>query len=905
MESINWWLIGPISKPNLIWGNQRQGHIHECPVCHVSLLTGEKPGFCCGPNGSKYRDVPPLPPLPSEFNTFLNHPHISRLSRVLNLLYSFASLETTDTFPNLEGGPAFIAIQGKVYHRIRPSHTTSAVRWFLHDGHLQDAAPTHPLSTTIPNDWKDAFTTALLRINPFARALQNLSSMSQTMPNVRLLLRDDGTTPEIAAVMSFGNTTTGQQQTRQMVIQKKNGRNQSISSTSRMWEPLAYPLFFPSGTLGWGLPQFFQHDSTTQSSTHNSDIPTTQMWHYRARLLREPRFQIFGRLTNEYLVDMFSRDLECRLRYIRTNQERIRVDDAVLMGAPDVEPTENIYLPASFLGSRRWASEQIADALAVASRRGQPTFFITMTCNPEWPEITSQLQAGQNFADIPIVVVRVFKQKLALLLKSLKTMFTNVGRPIYTMYSIEFQKRGLPHAHILLKFPHDCLHPQDIDAIISAEIPDNIADAALVRKFMLHHHPSSSAEPSKYCQRITSDGTRYCRFHYPHTLQDTTTIDEDGRVHYKRRHESDDMVVPHCLPLLRRFRCHINFEIAGAAHIFQYLFKYVYKGTYHRLFPLTFPVTFSTHSGPDMTKCRFLREDEEPQEIDEIEEYWKARYLSATEAAWRIMGFHVTKKDPAVTALAVHLPESHSRTQYSRRNGTESHLSLLDRYFLRPQTTVLLNDIQQSFENLTYCDYYENFRLAPYNATLDNHPNYFRELENDDNSSRMHVIKRKPNQGHVARLPSLTPSKGDVFYLRTLLQHFPFRSFIDARTVNGITFTSFQEAATKRGLFLDHDEASLAMLEATTALHTPHQLRYLFVDLLVNDCTTTPFLLWQDFTNHLSKDFVLQHHNDIQLAIYFTLRNLQCLLQDHDKSLSMYGLPQPAEKDIETIAEVM
>ncbi len=268
MESINWWLIGPISKPNLIWGNQRQGHIHECPVCHVSLLTGEKPGFCCGPNGSKYRDVPPLPPLPSEFNTFLNHPHISR-----------------------------------------PSHTTSAVWWFLHDGHLQDAAPTHPLSTTIPNDWKDAFTTALLRINPFARALQNLSSMSQTMPNVRLLLRDDGTTPEIAAVMSFGNTTTGQQQTRQMVIQKKNGRNQSISSTSRMWEPLAYPLFFPSGTLGWGLPQFFQHDSTTQSSTHNSNIPTTQMWHYHAHLLREPRFQIFGCLTNEYLVDMFSRDL--------------------------------------------------------------------------------------------------------------------------------------------------------------------------------------------------------------------------------------------------------------------------------------------------------------------------------------------------------------------------------------------------------------------------------------------------------------------------------------------------------------------------------------------------------------------------------------------------------------------
>lgn len=61
-----------------------------------------------------------------------------------------------------------------------------------------------------------------------------------------------------------------------------------------------------------------------------------QMWHYHAHLLWEPCFQIFGRLANEYAVDMFSRDLECRLHYIRQNQQWIWREDAELMGLSDV-----------------------------------------------------------------------------------------------------------------------------------------------------------------------------------------------------------------------------------------------------------------------------------------------------------------------------------------------------------------------------------------------------------------------------------------------------------------------------------------------------------------------------------------------------------------------------------------
>lgn len=94
----------------------------------------------------------------------------------------------------------------------------------------------------------------------------------------------------------------------------------------------------------------------------------------------------------------------------------------------------------------------------------------------------------------------------------------------------------------------------------------------------MHNHPSNNSAPSKYCQREQPDGTRTCRFRYPHLLQDETTIDNDGRVLYRRRKLGDEMIVPHCLPLVVKFECHINFEVAGASHLFQYLFKYVHKG---------------------------------------------------------------------------------------------------------------------------------------------------------------------------------------------------------------------------------------------------------------------------------------------------------------------------------------
>ena len=587
------WMIAPISAPRLTWGSSSNNHTTDrrCRTCGVVLLTGEKAGFCCGPNGNRYSAIEPLPPLPNEFDIFLNSPDISKLSRKLNLIFSFAAMESTHAFP-APGNPSFVAVAGRVYHRVRlQPHDDTAIRWMLYDGFDNSSIPHHTQARDIPSSWIRAVQTSLSRHNPFASMVLSLRALRLQQPlqfgSASIIVQDSGCA-EIAAVMCYENTLRSQISPRSLLISTTDNHTQSIPTTSRLWEPMAYPLFFPHGTLGWGLRPLIRLDpSAIALDSTEFDAPTTQIWHYRARLLREPRFSIFGRLTNEYVIDMFSRELDSRLSYIRSNQERLRTQeqDAALMGHEELQDSENIYLPASFLGSGRWSSNQIADSLTIAATYGPPTFFVTFTCNGDWPEIRSRLRPGQTYTDIPVVVCRVFKQKLSRLMTAFRTMFPNAGRLLYSIQCVEFQKRGLPHAHILLKYSKDCISPDDIDRVISARIPEDPNDAEIVRRFMIHstHNsniisniPPSSEKPLKYCEKW-KNGARVCRFGYPKPTQEVTSVDSSDRVIY-RRGEGDAFVVPHCLPLIRKFECHMNMEIAGCGQLFQYLFKYIHKG---------------------------------------------------------------------------------------------------------------------------------------------------------------------------------------------------------------------------------------------------------------------------------------------------------------------------------------
>lgn len=293
---------------------------------------------------------------------------------------------------------------------------------------------------------------------------------------------------------------------------------------------------------------------------------------------------------------------------------------------------------------------------------------------------------------------------------------------------------------------------------------------------------------------------------------------------------------------------------------------------------------------PDHTRYRIRSNDDEP--VDEIDDYWKARYLSSMEATWRILGFNMTRKSPSVTPLAVHLHAQTNHHQYHRNTPTTT-LSTLDRYFVRPQGSFVLNGQEHLFAELKYCEYFTIFRLAKYDPNRAGHPSYFVEQANRDVMQPMHVILRQSDRQHLARLREVPPSRGELFYLRTLLQHRAANSFLDARTINGILCDSYQEAATILGIFADEKEAEYGMREAIQYLKTPRQLRLLFVHLLINDCIPSPIDFWQIFEVNLQLDFTLRLPDAPRLATDQTLGEIGRYLEEHGKHLANYGLPEP------------
>ena len=292
------------------------------------------------------------------------------------------------------------------------------------------------------------------------------------------------------------------------------------------------------------------------------------------------------------------------------------------------------------------------DAMAIVRKYGKPDLFITFTASADWPEIKESLRKEENSFNRPDVVSRVFEMKVHELIKDIEHGGV-LGRLIAILVIKEWQKRGLPHVHILIILHPDDKprSPQDIDKIVCAEFPDESVNPLLhklVKDKMIHGPCDTPISPCK------TKNKNQCDKNYPKFYHEETTTSETGITIYRRRHADDGghtasklvkgqirtigntWVVPYNPYLLLKYKAHINVEVCTSVSSVKYLYKYVLKGADK--------ISFQVSEGESSEKVK-----------DEVNQYEQGRYYDSTQSADRIFEFEMCHRYPAVMKLQLHL----------------------------------------------------------------------------------------------------------------------------------------------------------------------------------------------------------------------------------------------------------
>ncbi|KAL6183772.1 hypothetical protein ACLB2K_045183 [Fragaria x ananassa] len=150
-------------------------------------------------------------------------------------------------------------------------------------------------------------------------------------------------------------------------------------------------------------------------------------------------------------------------------------------------------------------------------------------------------------------------------------------------------------------------------------------------------------------------------------------------------------------------------------------------------------------------------------------------------------------------------------------------------------------------------------------------------------------VKRIRNWKVIGRIYSVSPSEGEKFYLRVLLNHVRGpKSFLDLLTVNGALQPTFKQAAENRGL-LENDNSIRMCLAEASAIRMPSALRRLFVTLLVYGVPVGVRALWDEFAHFMVEDYTSS--DDIANRNRL-LQDLNRILQQFGKNIRDYDLPQ-------------
>lgn len=216
---------------------------------------------------------------------------------------------------------------------------------------------------------------------------------------------------------------------RDVIVETQNGNLKRINELHPSYLGLQYPLLFPYGEDGYRTD--IPHRSTTDGvKSKRSKLTMREFFAYRIqdRVDESKTIVCSKKLFQQFCVDAYTMMESERISYIRRNQKLLRADnyknlsEALSRGVTESSAAgKSIILPSSFTGGARYMIQNYQDAMTICKWYGYPDLFITLTCNPKWPEITRYLKSsGLKAEDRPDILCRVFKMKLDQLIKDLK-----------------------------------------------------------------------------------------------------------------------------------------------------------------------------------------------------------------------------------------------------------------------------------------------------------------------------------------------------------------------------------------------------------------------------------------------------------------------------------------------------
>ncbi|XP_021737552.1 uncharacterized protein LOC110704077 [Chenopodium quinoa] len=565
-----------------------------CAHCNAKKFQHETLHFCCR-NGAITLATNEYPLALYRLLTSNDEDalHFRRYIRLYNNLFAFCSFGG-DYKAKKHKGIYVFKLHGQIYHYlpdlIPKDIGPRYLQLYFYDGHFESTARTE----SFPEIRADliAILMEVTQQNPYAQFFRSLKEIdiheeTQIIINKNTVLDqrvyNAPTTDEVAAIWPDDTSSSelnGPYITSQG-LKKNDGQVHQQSQTDPVLSTAVHT----------------EEDVIAQEACRLADAGGTSARHvspreyYAYKLQCRPNNMLLraGRCLQQYIVDMYVKIENTRLDYFRHNQQKIRDDlyQRVLDSIQDGETSainigRRVILPPTFIGGPRDMKRRYLNAMALVQRFGKPDLFVTMTCNANWPEIKAELAPGELAQNRPDLVARIFRAKLICLKKQImkKHIFGKVATMIYV---IEFQKRGLPHAHflIILKPNYKMKTPSDFDHFVSAELPPHTSPQLrkIVVKHMMHD-PCGEQNLKCPCMVTKNNNILSCKYGYPKGFLAETTNHDDGYPMYRRRDSGERVrirgayldnrsVIPYNPYLSALFDCHLNVEICSSiqAHL--------------------------------------------------------------------------------------------------------------------------------------------------------------------------------------------------------------------------------------------------------------------------------------------------------------------------------------------------